>query len=60
MGAERFLADRLKHHGATDDRRKMLALAATVDDVINLGRGDPDLRRLGILWRPRKRAWTST
>lgn len=43
MGAERFLADRLNKHGATDDRRKMLAIAATIPDVINLGRGDPDL-----------------
>lgn len=43
MGSERFLAERLKSQGATDDRRKMLALAATLDNVINLGRGDPDL-----------------
>lgn len=43
MGSERFLAERLKSQGATDDRRKMLALAATLDHVINLGRGDPDL-----------------
>lgn len=43
MGTERFLADRLKKQGATDDRRRMLAIAATVKDVINLGRGDPDL-----------------
>lgn len=43
MGVEKFLADRLKRQGATDDRRKMLALAATLDNVINLGRGDPDL-----------------
>ena len=43
MGSERFLDERLKSQGATDDRRKMLALAATLDNVINLGRGDPDL-----------------
>ena len=54
MGAERFLADRLKHHGATDDRRKMLALAATVDDVINLGRGDPDLETPGYIMEAAK------
>lgn len=48
------MADRLKHHGATDDRRKMLALAATVDDVINLGRGDPDLETPGYIMEAAK------
>ena len=43
MSSERFLSKRTQTQGATDDRRKMLAIAATMDNVINLGRGDPDL-----------------
>ncbi|WP_028309294.1 pyridoxal phosphate-dependent aminotransferase [Desulfitibacter alkalitolerans] len=40
---KRFLAKRLEE-SATDERRKMIALSNEVKDVINLGRGDPDLK----------------
>lgn len=43
MNSQRFLSKRTQTQGATDDRRKMLAIAATLNNVINLGRGDPDL-----------------
>ena len=41
--SKRFLASRMNRQGATDERKKMIALAQEVPDVINLGRGDPDL-----------------
>ena len=43
MDSAQFLSQRAKNQGATDDRRKMMAIAAGMSDVINLGRGDPDL-----------------
>lgn len=41
--AKRFLARRIEA-GASGERRKMIALANEIKDVINLGRGDPDLK----------------
>lgn len=40
--SKRFLAERLGEN-PSDERRKMIALAQEMNDVINLGRGDPDL-----------------
>jgi aminotransferase len=40
--SRRFLAARLEEN-ASNERRKMIALAQQIKDVINLGRGDPDL-----------------
>ncbi|MEL7566884.1 MAG: pyridoxal phosphate-dependent aminotransferase [Dehalobacterium sp.] len=41
--SKRFLASRLDGQEATNERKKMIALANEIPDVINLGRGDPDL-----------------
>ncbi len=41
--AAQFVADRVKSKGATDERRQLMALSWTVPNLINLGRGDPDL-----------------
>ena len=40
--SKRFLAKRMEEE-KQDERRRMIALAREVNDVINLGRGDPDL-----------------
>lgn len=41
--SKRFLASRLNGQEATNERKKMIALSQEIPDVINLGRGDPDL-----------------
>lgn len=41
--SKRFLAARLDGQEATNERKKMIALSQEIPDVINLGRGDPDL-----------------
>ncbi|GBF33316.1 aspartate aminotransferase [Desulfocucumis palustris] len=40
---KRFLSDRAKGENPADERRKLIELANELGQIINLGRGDPDL-----------------
>lgn len=41
--SRRFLANRVKGQDSSSERRQLIQLASELRDVINLGRGDPDL-----------------
>jgi aspartate/methionine/tyrosine aminotransferase len=53
--SKRFLAKRMEER-ASNERRKMIALAREIKDVINLGRGDPDLDTPAHIIEAAKRA----
>lgn len=53
--SKRFLAKRLEEK-ASNERRKMIALANEIGDVINMGRGDPDLKTPDFIIEEAKKA----